>query len=186
MIESVRVPEHPVTIPLLPLGPPYRFEGWETTGARFDHQKRDPVASSFILVPHVKSKATYEPTPVADRTDRDPVLRAGSSGASGANEVVTLSSSQLWTYRWAIGNWNLLAGDADGDGRADLCSPYRTATAPPKCARTSALGKPIRPARARPPFGRLPEQPGSGLSTGRVRMTSSSFLTTARSTSPPE
>ncbi|SIO15893.1 hypothetical protein SAMN05444166_2754 [Singulisphaera sp. GP187] len=119
------------------------------------------------------------------------------SGASGADEVTALSLSapQIWTNHWAVGNWDLLAGDADGDGRADLVA-LQDGDGASEIARTSVLGKPFHPIRARPPFGRAPRaatfgpftRPGAAdllvvLDDGSVQVASGMAPGTSRFTS---
>ncbi len=85
--------------------------------------------------------------------------------SSRADEPVVLSPAQLWTYQWGVGNWAIVAGDADGDGRADLLA-IQDEDGDNEFARTSPLGKPIKPAHARAPYGRAVVAAAFGRFTG--------------------
>ena len=57
----------------------------------------------------------------------------------GADETFRLSAPRFWWGNWAVPSWISLAGDADGDGRAELVAIDPPGTI--AVARTSPLGK---------------------------------------------
>src|SRR5579871_973956 len=82
------------------------------------------------------------------------LLRGGRpAGAAGAAEV-TLTPPQFWMQGFAAAPQIPLAGDVDGDGRADLLALNPLAEGNLEWARTSATGKPCFPTQARGKFGK--------------------------------
>ncbi len=61
------------------------------------------------------------------------------SAVMGADETFRLSAPRFWWGNWAVPSWISLAGDADGDGRAELVAIDPPGTI--AVARTSPLGK---------------------------------------------
>jgi hypothetical protein len=70
-----------------------------------------------------------------------------------SDESYTLSRGQFWIEGWAARPSNSLAGDADGDGRADLITFQPGGRAWVDVHLTSPLGKPTAGRRARDGFG---------------------------------
>ncbi len=66
----------------------------------------------------------------------------------------TMTPEQFWHTPYGVGNWASFAGDADGDGHADLLAVSLGADAHIEMARTSPLGKPILNAVALRGFGK--------------------------------
>ena len=84
--------------------------------------------------------------------------------ASGEEPGCTMSPAQFWTRDWGVGNWRIVAGDADADGRSDLLA-IQDGDAAMELARTSALGKIVHPSRPRDPLGRHPAAAALGRFT---------------------
>jgi hypothetical protein len=73
----------------------------------------------------------------------------------GEEPGIAMSAAQFWMRDWGVGNWRLVAGDADADGRSDLLA-IQDGDGSMELARTSALGKPFHPSSPRAAFGRHP------------------------------
>lgn len=74
--------------------------------------------------------------------------------------------STFWTAGFAAAPRLPLAGDADGDGLADLLAVYPSGDGIIDIARTSSLGKPVAPRQARTRFGKDALAASCGSFTG--------------------
>jgi len=88
--------------------------------------------------------------------------------APGSDEAPAMSRGQFWLADWGWRPEFLLAGDADGDGLADLLTFQPAGEGSIEIHRTSALGKPTRPRAAREGFGRDGQIAVCGRFSGRA------------------
>ncbi len=88
-------------------------------------------------------------------------------GAQTSDRPFALSRGQFWIEGWASRPSLSLAGDVDGDGRADLIAFQPGGRAWVEVHLTSPLGKPTRGRRARDQFGQDSHAVICGRFTGR-------------------